>query len=153
MIVETSFEEIYKIWLDYLWPNRISKIESHSAMMLDKTYNLENFKYKATYFFYMLDTKVVGCNSGHMCADNTYRSRGLYVFSEYRNRGIGQKLLEKTIHQGQKEKSTLVWSYPRKSSWSSYKNAGFTLINDWEISELGHNAYCKLTLKESVYEE
>jgi GNAT superfamily N-acetyltransferase len=147
MIIKSDYENILKIWKEHLWPNRVSKIETHSAMLLDRTYDMKNFEYEPTYFLYIVNATIAGCNSGHMCADNTYRSRGLYVFSEFRHHGIGKELLIETITQGKKEKAKLVWSYPRQTSWTTYKNAGFKLISDWETSETSeNNAYCSMTL-------
>jgi GNAT superfamily N-acetyltransferase len=144
MITTTSFDNILPIWKDYLWPNRQSKIESHSAMLLDGTFDLKNFENIGSYFVYMIKDHVVGCNSGHLCCDGTYRSRGLYVHKDYRNQGIGTQLLVATINQGRQEGCSMVWSYPRLESWNTYKSAGFELISDWTETETGVNAYCKI---------
>lgn len=146
MIVKINYETILEVWTNFLWPNRQSKIETHSAMLLDRTYNCDNFNYPASYFALMIDNKIAGVNSGHMCVDNTFRSRGLYVFDQYRGQGIGSKLLTETIAQGSIERAKLVWSYPRESSWITYNRAGFKLISEWEGSELGTNAYCAIDL-------
>lgn len=142
MIIKTTFPMILDIWQNHLWVNRTSKIESHSAMLLDQTYDLKNFDYEATYFLYISGGKVVGCNSGHKCCDNTYRSRGLFVFPEFRGQGYGTKLLLQTIKQGKIERATSVWSYPKLESWNTYKKAKFKLITEWKESEMGINAYC-----------
>lgn len=144
MIIKTTFSTILEIWQNYLWADRKSKIESHSAMLLDKTYDLKNFNYIPSYFVYIVDNKIVGCNSGHKCCDDTYRSRGLYVFPEYRGRGFGTELLKETIKQAKIERATSVWSYPKLESWNTYKKANFKLISDWKESEMGTNAYCLL---------
>jgi GNAT superfamily N-acetyltransferase len=144
MIVETHFENIKEIWYKHLWPNRISKIESHSAMLLNSTYDIKNFDYPATFLLYYDNDKIAGCNSGHMCSDNTYRSRGLYVFPEFRNKGYGKALLEHTINIGKQEHAKSIWSYPRFESWSTYNAAGFKLMSEWAKSETGTNAYCIL---------
>ena len=141
-IVETDFETVNKIWTEHLWPSRISKIETHSAMLLNKTYDIKNFDNKATFLILYEGSHVAGCNSGHMCSDNTYRSRGLYVFPEYRKKGYATSLLKHTINIGKDEHACSVWSYPRYESWSSYGAAGFSLITSWEKSETGTNAYC-----------
>jgi GNAT superfamily N-acetyltransferase len=146
MIIKISFEEIFDLWQIHLWPTRISKIESHSAMLLNGTITLSNFNYHATYFAYKLDNKIVGCNSGHKCEDNSYRSRGLFVFPEYRKQGIGIELLKATIQQGKEENSNLIWSFPRKSSWNTYKTAGFTLVSEWSNCENEINAYCIISV-------
>lgn len=147
MIITTSYDTILSIWKKYLWKDRVSKIESHSAMMLDKSYDINNFNYNPTYFLYIVNGNVAGCNSGHKCSDNTYRSRGLYVYDQYRKQGIGVKLLLETVKQAKYENSKLIWSYPRQTSWITYKNAGFKLISNWESSETSeNNAYCSITL-------
>jgi len=82
-----------------------------------------------------------------MCKDNHYRSRGLYVFPNFRGKGIGTILLKATIAQAMVESAVLCWSYPKKTSWKSYLAAGFELASDWGGSETSDaNAYCKINL-------
>lgn len=146
MIKKISYNETLDVWTNYLWTNRTSKIESISAMLFLKGYDLNNYNYIPTFFGYYHDSKLVGVNSGHKCYDGTYRSRGLYVFNEYRHLGIGKNLLIETINQGKLEQATLVWSFPRKESWGTYQSAGFILASDWNPSETGVNAFCKIYL-------
>ena len=144
MISKTNFETVLNLWKTKLWPDRKSAIESHSAMLINDTFDLKNFNYPATFFIYSIDGKIVGCNSGHMCLDDMYRSRGLYVDPNFRKQGIGRELLLATIEQGVKEQAKSIWSYPRYESWSTYKSAGFTLTSEWKKSETGINAYCSI---------
>jgi len=144
MITEIDFETIRCIWKDYLWPSRTSAIETHSAMLLDGTFDIKNFNNKVTFLVYYVNGSIAGCNSGHLCSDNSYRSRGLYVFPQYRKQGIGKKLLEHTINIGKKENANMIWSYPRYESWNTYQSAGFSLCSEWAGSETGINAYCIL---------
>jgi GNAT superfamily N-acetyltransferase len=106
-------------------------------------YDLVNMQSESTFFAYMIDNEIAGVNSGHLTMDNSYRSRGLFVFDTYRRKGIGTLLLKATIDQAKLEGAALCWSYPRKSSWKSYLNAGFELASDWGTSETSDaNAYC-----------
>lgn len=146
MIKEISYNEIEHIWINHLWPSRTSKIESVSCMLFLHGYDLQNYYYIPKFFAYIIDDKIVGVNSGHKCADQSYRSRGLFVFPEYRKHGVGRELLLATINQGKIEKSSLVWSYPRQESWHTYESAGFTLASEWQQSETGTNAFCKIYL-------
>lgn len=146
MIITTDFDTILKIWQNDLWPSRQSAIETHSAMLLNETMDIENFKFHASYFLYIYKNQIAGCNSGHLCSDNSYRSRGLFVYPNFRGKGLGVKLLKETIKQGKKENASLIWSYPRHTSWTTYEQAGFKLCSDWEKSEMSVNAYCKLNL-------
>lgn len=146
MIIKITFEEIFLIWSEYLWPGRVSRIEPVSAMLYLQGHDLKNYNYEPTFFGYYVGTELAGVNSGHMCCDLSYRSRGLFVFPEYRKKGIATSLLLETIQQGSKEYAKFVWSLPKKDSWSAYSNAGFILSSDWINTETGTNAFCKKDL-------
>lgn len=147
MIEKITFADILPVWRDYLWPERESDIDPTSAMSFLGGYDLVNMDSEPTFFAYFVDGEIAGVNSGHMCKDQDYRSRGLYVFDQYRGRGIATELLKATIDQGRIENAKLCWSYPRKSSWKSYANAGFRLVSEWECTETSDaNAYCRIDL-------
>ena len=112
-------------------------------MLFKQGHDLKNFNYNPTFFGYYYKGQLAGVNSGHMCVDNSYRSRGLYVFPEYRKIGIGKQLLIATVMQGHKEKADFCWSYPRINSWSVYESVGYKLSTDWEDGENGKNAFCR----------
>lgn len=142
-VKQISFDEILPIWKNYLWPGRVSEITPNSAMCFLEGYDLFNMQTTPTFFAYVIDDEIAGVNSGHMCNDNEYRSRGLFVFEKFRGRGIGTILLKATIMQAQEEKANMCWSYPKLTSWRTYQKAGFVLASDWEKSETSDaNAYC-----------
>jgi len=116
MITSITFDEIYHIWNTQLWPTRESSIETHSAMNFLGGYDMKNMISTPTFFAYKLDKQIVGVNSGHLCHDNSYRSRGLFVFPEYRKQGIGKLLLLATIDKGISEGADYVCSYTKQSS-------------------------------------
>jgi GNAT superfamily N-acetyltransferase len=106
------------------------------------TYDLQNQNFTPTFWGAFDDDIIVGVNSGHMTLYNLYRSRGLYVKEKYRGKGIGQKLLLKTISQGYFENAIGVWSYPNRKAWMTYHNVGFLLTGEeynfnWIINDLG----------------
>lgn len=142
MIKFINFDTILPIWQSYLWPDRNSKITESSAMVYLGGYDINNMSCTPTFIGYIQDSKIIGVNSGHSCSDGSFRSRGLYVYPEYRGQGIGIKLLEGVIKIAREKKAKFIWSYPKKSSWSTYEKAGFALSSNWENSELGLNAYC-----------
>lgn len=147
MITEISFDEVYPIWKNYLWPDRISEITAASAMCFLGGYDLTNLDPNPSFFAYIIDGEIAGVNSGHKTMNDSYRSRGLYVFEKFRGKGIGSLLLKATIEQARLENMSMCWSYPKKSSWKSYLNAGFELASGWELSETSDaNAYCKIDL-------
>ena len=120
-------------------------------MMWQAGYNIDNMEFEPTFFGYFYRKKLIGVNSGHLCMldrDDTkgkhYRSRGLWVDPKHRGKGIGQKLLTAAVEQGKDLGCNMVWSYPRKTSWSTYKAVGFKLDTKWIKTENGSNAYCSL---------
>ena len=148
MIQEISFEEIIPLWKNNLWPNRVSPIESHSAMMYNGSIEMKNFDLPIQFHAYMDNNDIVGTNSVHMCADGLARSRGLWVCPNFRQKGIGKHLLLHAIDVARVYNATGIWSYPRKTSWRTYESAGFSLTSDWQTSETSEaNAYCYLGLK------
>lgn len=87
---------------------------------------MEIYNYPATYWGIYHDSKIIAVNSGHMTAENHYRSRGLWVNEKFRKRGLAQVLLDAASLQAKKEGCSLIWSIPRKTALSSYKANGFT---------------------------
>jgi GNAT superfamily N-acetyltransferase len=147
MIKKLMFNEVLPIWKNHLWPDRQSSIDPNSAMCFLGGYDLVNMDPIPTFFAFIVDGEIAGVNSGHMCKDNHYRSRGLYVFPDFRGKGIGTILLKATIAQAKAETAVLCWSYPKKTSWKSYLAAGFKLASCWGGSETSDaNAYCKIDL-------
>lgn len=148
MIKLLDWSTIESIWCNYLWPNRTSKIEPNSAMSYKSGYDMYNMTTDPSFFGYYINDKLVGVNSGHSCSNNTYRSRGLWVDPEYRNKGIGRQLLLETINQAKREGSNMIWSFPKRTSWKTYNSVGFKLSSDWQSSETSEaNAYCILEIK------
>ena len=143
MIKKLKWAIIHEIWKNELWPYRQSKIEPTSAMIYLGGHNIHNMDFKPCFLGYYTAENLVGVNSGHLCADNSYRSRGLWVSPEFRKKGYAKQLLEQTIEQAIKDKADFIWSYPRKSSWKTYLSVGFELSSDWQNSETSNaNAYC-----------
>ena len=158
-IKKITWEEILPIWTNELWPMRESAIESTSAMcffkkremdesgkhVFNEEYDLKNMEFTPTFWGAFHNDKLVGVNSGHMCLDRLYRSRGLYVLPEYRNRRIGEMLLWKTLAQADHEKALLCWSYMRFESSSTYSKVAFEPksshfnFETWDYGETGRN--------------
>ena len=148
-----TFEDVLPIWNNDLWPNRISKIESRSALFWDvnEWTNFNNvsiikkrkeiWEYEPTFFCIRDNNKIIGVNSGFRTQEQVYRSRGLYVDRDYRGHGFAQILLEATIQQGIQEGCVWVWTLPRKTALSAYNKSGFFKVGKWidEGVEFGPN--------------
>lgn len=135
-IKESTFKEILPLW-EKLWPGR-DDIKYMSSMLDGENWDLDiYYKYEPVFFAAIDDEtgKIVGVNSGHPTTDSMYRSRGLYVEPEYRNQGLGKKLLDAAIGYARKRNYDTIWSFPKKDAWSVYKAAGFKIVNDFNKRE------------------
>jgi GNAT superfamily N-acetyltransferase len=151
-LIRLSFDQILDIWQMKLWPNRTSAIETHSAMTwpyegAPEEYDMNVFKYPATFWGLFIDEKLVGVNSGHKTSDTQYRSRGIWVDPDYRKQGIAQNLFNMTKHQAILEKCEMIWSIPRKTALPAYTKFGFETVGDYIVTETSEaNIYVKLLL-------
>jgi GNAT superfamily N-acetyltransferase len=143
MIKIISWEEIRHIWHYHLWPERTSAIEPNSAMNYLNGYDINNMTFTPTFFGYFVNNNLVGVNSGHLCVDNSFRSRGLWVDNNHRGYGYGKALLEAAIKQAKLKSASYIWSFPRKTSWTTYKSVGFNKTSRWIKSDTSDaNCFC-----------
>jgi GNAT superfamily N-acetyltransferase len=150
---ETTFEEIYDLWNEGLWTNRVSKIESRSSLSWDArlwrdmaTFLLPNRKREYGSMnppsgLQGQEGKLIGVNSGFKTKDDIYRSRGLYVSPEHRGVGVSKMLLKLTINSAKQGGCRIIWTMPRKSALPAYESVGFHKIGGWidEGVEFGPN--------------
>ena len=139
MIKEIEFDVVVAIW-EYLHRDR-----KHIPYS-DMSYLGGHFKEKPEhiyYFGYYIEHMLVGVNSCHE-TDKGFRSRGLYVCSAFRNKGIGISLLNHTIDVAFKH-SNMIWSFPKKEALSIYQRAGF--VADTELIEADYGMNCYVSRK------
>ena len=150
---ETTFEDIYDLWSEGLWPGRVSKIEDRSALSFNyrmwKNYKNVSitkqrkliWENKPTFWVAKEGDKLIGVNSGFKTSNDLYRSRGLYVIPEKRSQGISRMLLKLTIETAKKENCGVIWTMPRQSAIIAYESVGFQKIGGWidEGVEFGPN--------------
>ena len=121
-----TFEEVQPLWSEQLWQGRKSPIHPVSSLMPDFTYNLEIYNSAKPIFVKCLyDKRIIAVNSGFQTSLTHYRSRGLWVDKNFRNQGIGNRLLAIIEEQAKKQGCTTLWSLPRESSLPAYLKAGF----------------------------
>jgi len=128
-ILEISWQDIRSIWQCELWPQRVSQIETHSAMTWpwssNSDYDMSIFVRPVTYWGCYDNKILVGVNSGHGTSDSEYRSRGLWVDPDWRNQGIGTQLLTHTTEHASAQGYNMIWSLPRIVALETYTRAGF----------------------------
>jgi hypothetical protein len=136
-IDKISFEEISSIWVSSLWKDRQSPIKPMSSMVCLGGYDMSIYNNVPTFFAIKDIDKIVAVNSGHMTINGYYRSRGLWVNEEYRNKGLTYLLFTALFHQAKFEGAKFVWSLPRDNSVGAYIKNGFHIVgnltNDFEL--------------------
>lgn len=101
--------------------------------------------YNNEVYFYcaVVENSVVGVNSVFRTGESEFRSRGLYVFPQFRKQSVGSRLLQEALEYAQKQNAKSVWSLPRVSALATYLRAGFveshTALD--ETVEFGPNVY------------
>jgi GNAT superfamily N-acetyltransferase len=135
-IKRISFEQIFPVWRNQLWPERQSAIETHSVMTWPFQDNpapidMHIFQYPPTFWGAFCDGVLVGVNSGHRTSNTQYRSRGLWVDPAYRGRGLAQRLLTMTEYQAMHEGTRMIWSIPRQTALPSYLSVGYLAVGEF----------------------
>lgn len=147
-IKRLKYTDLEKVWKESLWVGR-QDIESRSAMQINSGYDMRNMEGKLWCYGAVIGIhyEIIAVNSMHLCGDNSMRSRGLWVNPNFRRQGYGAAMLEYAIAAARREGCPYIWSYPRKTSWSTYESVGFKLTSEWGASDTSpENAFCKLDL-------
>jgi len=142
-VKDTSFETIYPIWRDKLWKGRVTKIEQSSPIDYLGRYNAKIMENKPLCFACYDDTnEIVGVNSLLPTSDTFCRSRGLYINSEQRLKGIGRRLMKITLDYAEFLGFEYIWSMPRKSALPFYLKLGFKQTSNFDKQyEFGPNCF------------
>lgn len=146
-ITQITWDEIYKIWKNELWPGRTSSIEPNSAMIFNKPgfYDIANMKTPATFLGIIIESTILGVTSGHSCSDNSYRIRGTWVHPSLRGTGVAHALVEQIVKQGINEKTNFAWTIPRVgASVKMFSKLGFEVVSEIHTTETAENVYSQL---------
>lgn len=101
--------------------------------------------------------KLIGVITFHRKKTNTfkahpvYRLTGLAVLEEYRQKGIGKKLVKKGVDKLIKDDSIFIWCFARDFAVNFYKQMGFSLkVQQVIIPNLGsHRIMFKFVAREN----
>lgn len=125
-LTEITWETIKVIWENYLWVGR-EDIRPISTMTFAGPIDMQIKKLYSPIFYGCFDnSKLVGVISGHQTSTDSYRVRGIYVFDEYRGKGIAQILFSSIENHAKLLGVKYIWSYPRLSALPAYLKFGFT---------------------------
>ena len=137
MIQRITYNEILPLW-EKLW--YYTPIVPTSSMKYLGGFNARYHLEKPHYFGWIEDDKIVGVNSCFR-TNLSYRSRGLYVEPDYRNRSIAQHLLLAVSMIAKINGAIYIWSLPRKSALNVYERFGFQKKSDF-ITETDYGPNC-----------
>ena len=131
VIKEIDWDQIYEVWTKNLWPNRLDPIEPTSALDILGNINMDFMDNVPVFLGAFYGSILIGVNSLHLAGTASFRSRGLYVFPEYRGRGVSTKLLKATCDYAKSQGALTVWSIPRETSFKAYQSVGFVQCSHW----------------------
>lgn len=139
---ESSFEEVYPLWCEGLWPGRQSAIKPVSPIGLDLRYS-EGIANAQPHFWAVeqKNGKVAGVLSGYETGGGYFRVRGLYVTPQERRLGISTLLLAQAQEEALSRHLSYLWTLPRQPAWPAYQAFGFIQRSPWftEGMEFGPN--------------
>lgn len=147
MIKIINFDTILPVWRDQLWPDRKSEIEPVSAVAVNGQIDIEILKFTPHFFGYYNKGRLIGVNSCHRTGADELRSRGIWVHSDFRGRGIGAQLLQIVIDHANENNISFVWSMARKSAAHFYERIGFKKYGETSLYEFGPHSFVKFTLE------
>ncbi|MBN8539874.1 MAG: GNAT family N-acetyltransferase [Deltaproteobacteria bacterium] len=170
VLEECRFEDVLPIWQAKLWPGRISKIESNSAMKWLGGIDLQLMQEPASFWRILVSKKkinepepsVIAVLSGHfgglIPAPNvqnsdsanlmrSFRTRGLYVAPEFRGLGAASAVMNAAFTEAKRTGCEVAWTFPRKSAMPAYEKMGFQRVGPWigekdpSAGEFGPNCF------------
>lgn len=162
-----SFEQVKAIWESELWAGRKSPIEPTSAMKWLGGIDMSLMQAAPSFWVVLEESesqspgRIVGTLSGHFGGTiqlesnslRSFRTRGLWVNSLFRKRGIARLLMSAASEQAEQEDCDVLWTFPRQSSMPAYERLGFQKFGEWIGSndpgagEFGPNCYALFDLR------
>jgi len=86
---------------------------------------------------------LVGVNSCHQTDKKSMRSRGIFIFDEYRSLKLSRYLFDFVEKKAIECNCDNIWSLPRSTAINAYQSFGFKITSDLinENVEFGPNYY------------
>lgn len=154
VLEECRFEDVLPIWQEKLWPGRISKIESNSAMKWLGGIDLELMQAPASFWRIRplektpgeAETATIAVLSGHFGglipapqvgkSDSakllrSFRTRGLFVAPEFRGLGAASVIMNAACTEATRSGCEVAWTFPRKIAMPAYEKMGFKMVGNW----------------------
>lgn len=145
-ITPLSFEEIFPVWKNELWPGRESAITPCSAISSVGTIDMSLLHQQPYFWGCRIDDILCGVISGFQTSETEFRSRGIWVHEKMRGLKIGSKLIAEVANQAVSLGCKKVWTMPRSSSWGFYQRNGFYLTGESNAFEFGPHYFAEKEL-------
>ncbi len=137
-VLTIGFDEIKKVWENFLWPERQSAIEPVSWISPQGLIDMEMKLGEPTFVgMFDFEKKLQGVVSGYSTSSDYYRSRGLWVSPDYRQKGVGRLLMSQLMTHARQEGHAYIWTMARHSSVGFYQKAGFETYKQTDQYEFG----------------
>ncbi len=146
MLKIIDFNTIQPIWQNELWTGRTSLIEPVSVINETGTIDMNILTNIPTFYGYYVHDWLVGVNSCFRTSTGAMRSRGLWVHTEFRGKGIGTKLILDMIPSAKENQITKIWTMARHSSVDFYLRMGFEKYGETNQYEFGPHSLCHLQI-------
>lgn len=103
LVQEISFERIYPIWKERLWPLRQSAIEPVSCINSKGQIESEIARFSPQFFALTVSSEICGVVSCHPTGSTEMRLRGIWVDERFRGLNYGSHLVSHVIsaHAGE----------------------------------------------------
>ena len=136
-----DWELIKGVWKEHLWKDRRSVIEPVSALSYGGAIDMSLQSYKPIFIGGYHRNRLVGVNSVVMTGKHQARSRGLFVFPEYRGNGYGSQILSASV-VSLTDTIKMIWTMPRYSALSTYTKSGYTQTSPWFTHGVEYGKHC-----------
>ena len=146
-VSKSNFSEVYTIWRDHLWPERIEPIEETSALLFREGIDMS---YRSSEVFFVkieLDSQIIGVCSGQRTGAQEFRSRGLWVSETFRKRGLGSKLFYEVEDESKRRGGIHLWTLAREESKGFYESMGMRDCEKTDKFEYGPHFWMSKYLK------
>lgn len=147
MIVNLTFEEIDEVWFEQdMWfdiNTQLRRMESNPYSSRTYIGGRAEHAGNPVFYGYVEDEVLMGVNSYSHVNEIECRSRGLYVYPDFRSSGIGEKLLRHAIEANRDMSYKFIWSMPRLAACGVYERAGYTLTSEPFDMGVYQNRMCR----------
>ena len=143
---KSDFKDIFPIWRNRLWPERIEPIKKTSALLFKEGIDM-NYKSSEVFFIKAeVNKQIIGVCSGQRTGSKEFRSRGLWVSEDFRKKRIGSGLFFAVEKETKKRNCSYLWTLARHSSEKFYRSVGMKNCGKTDKFEYGPHFWMNKSL-------